>query len=175
MLERWLRWRDRCYSSPWGKCLPADSLGMQPEQEAEGIISGIVFVSALLLACVFGFPFPLTVLFSLNPPLLLDFSIFILFLQYWSFPSRLRAALRGQWKSADIISQDPVIAWVREKWEGRGMERDTGRRREGSRNWASRENTAAPSQILHTHAHPYADELDHEALKHTPTAAASLC
>lgn len=27
----------------------------------------------------------------------------------------------------------------------------------------------------HTHAHTYSDELDHEALKHTPTAAASLC
>lgn len=75
-----------------------------------------------------------------------------MFLQYWFFPSRLRAALRKQWKSADIIAQDPVIAWLREKG-GRDTGRMEGRQeggREGGRNWALRENTAASSQILHT-------------------------
>lgn len=46
--------------------------------------------------CPFGcvFSFLLLFLFSLNAPPLLDSCFFLLFLQYWSFPSRLRAALR---------------------------------------------------------------------------------
>lgn len=56
-----------------------------------------------------------------------DYSLLLLFLQYWSSPSRLRAALREQWKSADIISQDPVIVWL----ERRRTEMRGGRQREG--------------------------------------------
>lgn len=62
--------RDRCYNCPRGKCLPVDSLGMQSEQEAEGVISSILlgFTSALLLVGVFSFPFPTDCLVFFESP-----------------------------------------------------------------------------------------------------------
>lgn len=100
--------RNRCFSGPWGKYLLPDSCWIKSEQEAEGVISSILsgFVSAHSILCVPGFSFHCLFCFPF------DLSISLLFLQYRFFPLRLGAALRDQQKCADIISKDPVIAWM---------------------------------------------------------------
>lgn len=87
----------------------------------------------------------------------------------------MAAALRGRQKSADIISKDPVIAWLGAKKEGGGgreeEERERERYREGGEEGGNQERILQ----LPLHTHTYSDEADHETLKHTPTTAASLC
>lgn len=78
------------------------------------------------------------------------------------------------WSSSHILAGE---RW----WWWEGGQREAGREDEARKQLLGlKRGTAASSQILHTHthtqarSHTYSDELDHEALKHTPSAAASL-